>query len=317
MTLQETPHIYGFGSAALDFRIIVADLGPNYRDKLLARKTNVLGGGSVANCLVQIARLGGHAFWLGKLGNDWIGNKIIEMFRQEKVNTSHIITDSTLCSPFNVAIYTENQNKRIGGFLVPNSLTELTDEEIILLASYINQNDWVIVEIGEIPLNTTLKFCREVKKRKGNLVIDVDLDPVKQCIGAVEEAEEIFSISDFLVPNFYALQTLYSPYLSADNLAKTLADEYKTTTIITVGADGVFYCQPGGLPCHHKAFETNVVDTVGAGDSFHGGLLYGLANGRSLSAAIKLGSYCAALKCQRFGAREGMPTSKELTLYEF
>lgn len=311
---KKTPYIYGFGSATLDFRIRVADMGFDYKEKLLARKTSVLGGGAVANCLVQVGRLGGNAFWLGKLGDDWIGNRIIEEFQGEKIDTSYIIQDSALCSPFNVAAYTEKQTKRIGGYLIPNSLAALTESDIELLSSHINNNDWVIVEIGEIPLDMTLNFCRRVKESNANLVVDVDLDPIKQCIGSKEAVEGIFGISDILAPNYNAVKAFFSPDLAAGDLAKAIADKFETTTIITVGAGGVFYCEPEKAPCHQKAFAVNVVDTVGAGDAFHGGLLYGLANDFSLPKAVKLGSQCAALNCQSFGARNGMPGLKDLNL---
>ena len=97
------PVIFGFGSAALDFRIRTADLGPEYRAKLLARETALLGGGAVANALVQVSRLGGDAAFLGKLGGDWIGERIVAGLESEGVDCSATIMDPMECSPFNVA----------------------------------------------------------------------------------------------------------------------------------------------------------------------------------------------------------------------
>jgi sugar/nucleoside kinase (ribokinase family) len=305
--------VYGFGSAALDFRIEVADLGSDYKDKLLAQKTTILGGGAVANCLIQVARLGGNASWLGKLSDDWIGNKIKEQLSLEKVNCSNIIQDSSVCSPFNLAVYAGEKLRRVGGFLIPNSLAGLSHQDVYSLVSHIKKEDWVIVEIGEIPLDISLSFCQQVKKKGANLLIDIDLDPVKQCKGSITLIKEMIRLADYLIPNYYAIQTLY-PDIKPEILVKKIADEFKLITIITVGADGVYYCKPGKSVVHQEALKVNIVDTVGAGDAFHGGLLFGLANNWSLPEAVKLGIRCAAYNCQSFGAREGMPTAKELKL---
>jgi sugar/nucleoside kinase (ribokinase family) len=62
--------------------------------------------------------------------------------------------------------------------------------------------------------------------------------------------------------------------------------------------------------------NTQIVDTVGAGDAFHGGLLYGLSRGMDLNDALQTAQKCASLNCSKFGAREGMPTLQELELYQ-
>ena len=71
--------VYGFGSAAVDFRIRTADYGDLYKDKLLAQTWAEMGGGAVANFLSQVSRLGVKTSFLGKLGNDVIGKRIIEL----------------------------------------------------------------------------------------------------------------------------------------------------------------------------------------------------------------------------------------------
>ncbi|MDD5638071.1 MAG: carbohydrate kinase family protein [Atribacterota bacterium] len=305
--------IYGFGSATLDFRIQVPDLGYDYKDKLLAQKTDIFGGGAVANCLIQVARLGRKTSWLGKLGDDWIGHLIQEQLNLEKVDCSNIIWDESVCSPFNLAVYAGEEKRRIGGFLIPNSLAEINLEDISSLSSNIEKDNWIIVEVGEIPLDITLTFCQQVKKIGAKLLVDIDLDPIKQCNGNRDIVRKIIAQSDFLIPNYYAMSTLY-PDIQPKELTKKLAWEFEVNTIITVGPDGVYYCEPGKPAAHQQAFKVKVIDTVGAGDAFHGGLLFGLAGHWSLAKSVELGARCGAYNCQKFGAREGMPTSEDLNI---
>jgi sugar/nucleoside kinase (ribokinase family) len=122
--------VYGFGSAAVDFRIRTADYGDLYKDKLLAQTWAEMGGGAVANFLSQVSRLGVKTAFLGKLGNDVIGKRIIELLEKENVDCSGIIVSDEFCSPFNVAVYSGLEMRRRGGFLIPNSLAKLTEEDI-------------------------------------------------------------------------------------------------------------------------------------------------------------------------------------------
>jgi len=303
--------IFGFGTAAVDFRIFTAEMGLDYKDKLLAQRISVFGGGATANCLVQVARLGGKAAWLGKLGNDWIGLKIIEQLEQEGVDCSGVVQTSDQCSPFNVAVYAGKRGRRIGGFLLPNSLSALSDSDIASLCKPLRAGDWMIVEVGEIPLEDILNLCRLSKAAGAKLMIDVDLDPIRQCDGSPQLVTALFGLADILVPNRAAVESIYSG-MSSGALAEKMAKRHGVMTVVTAGEDGVYFCKPESGPIHQKSYAINVVDTVGAGDAFHGGLLYALAQGWPIERAVDLGARCGAENCNAFGARNGMPTQLDL-----
>jgi sulfofructose kinase len=80
---------------------------------------------------------------------------------------------------------------------------------------------------------------------------------------------------------------------------------------VTVGRDGVL-AQAGGESRHYPGFEVPVVDTLGAGDVWHGAFALALAEGRDEAAAVRFASAAAALKVQRAGGRSGAPMRAEL-----
>jgi sulfofructose kinase len=80
---------------------------------------------------------------------------------------------------------------------------------------------------------------------------------------------------------------------------------------VTVGRDGVL-AQAGGESRHYPGFAVPVVDTLGAGDVWHGAFALALAEGRDEAAAVRFASAAAALKVQRKGGRSGAPTRAEL-----
>ena len=61
-----------------------------------------------------------------------------------------------------------------------------------------------------------------------------------------------------------------------------------------------------------RAFDVDVVDTLGAGDVFHGAFVLALAETRPVPDALRWASAAAALKCTRFGGRAGIPSRAEV-----
>jgi sulfofructose kinase len=79
---------------------------------------------------------------------------------------------------------------------------------------------------------------------------------------------------------------------------------------VTDGADGVFWLEGGALR-HSPAFRVTPVDTLGAGDVWHGAFAFSLGRGDATPDAIRFASAVAALKCTRFGGRAGTPALAE------
>jgi sulfofructose kinase len=81
----------------------------------------------------------------------------------------------------------------------------------------------------------------------------------------------------------------------------------KAFVAITAGERGVFW--PGG---HQPAFPVTAIDTLAAGDVFHGAFAFGLLQAWDLPRAVRFASAAAAIKCTRFGGRLGAPTRNEV-----
>jgi sulfofructose kinase len=80
---------------------------------------------------------------------------------------------------------------------------------------------------------------------------------------------------------------------------------------VTLGADG-FAWLDGGRKKAVPAFAIDAIDTLAAGDVFHGAFALGLAEKLSVEAAGRFASAAAGLKCTRWGGRAGIPTRDEL-----
>ncbi len=99
-----------------------------------------------------------------------------------------------------------------------------------------------------------------------------------------------------------------------DDAREGLAELARTAAnwiAVTDSARGTFFTERGGI-AHEPAFPIEPVDTLGAGDVFHGALALGLAEGMEARAAVRFASAAAAIKCTRFGGRAGCPRRPEV-----
>lgn len=92
--------------------------------------------------------------------------------------------------------------------------------------------------------------------------------------------------------------------------AVALAKLNKGFVAVTAGARGTYW--PGG---HQPAFPVDAIDTLAAGDVFHGTFAFGLSEGWDIARSIRYAAAAAAIKCTRFGGRLGAPTLAEVEAF--
>jgi sugar/nucleoside kinase (ribokinase family) len=86
------------------------------------------------------------------------------------------------------------------------------------------------------------------------------------------------------------------------------------TVAIKQGAAGAVACQQGGF-ARVEALSMQVVDTVGAGDSFDSGFLYGYLHDWPLQESLRFASICGSLSTQAAGGTNAQPTVEEAMQY--
>jgi sulfofructose kinase len=80
---------------------------------------------------------------------------------------------------------------------------------------------------------------------------------------------------------------------------------------VTIGADGFLWLQAGDIR-HAPSPAVAVVDTVGAGDVFHGAFALAIARGGDTAQAARFANTAAALKCTKAGGRAGIPSLSDV-----
>ncbi len=281
------------GCATMDHIFSVGEL-PRAPLKFRAREFKAVGGGNAATAAVAIVRLGGSAHLIARLGDDLIGDAIVRELSGFGVDAS-LVHRFTACSSSIASILIDDRGER--------QIVSFFDPKISHVPDWLPQ---IPEGIGAVLADAqwpagVIELFRRANARGIPTILDAD---TPHCPPELIRTCGVIAFS--------------KPGLEAATGVKGLPEGLEAAArigsgamLVTDGAAGVFWLE-GGLLRHHPAHRVNVVDTLGAGDVFHGALALALAEGRPMDAAIAFASAAAAIKVTRFGGRAGAPTRDEV-----
>lgn len=242
-------------------------------------------GGHGGNCAVAIARAGGPVGLLSCVGNDEIGQFLLNDLKFEHVNTDFVIQKDGPSGTVYIPIFNNNYKYMImdrgaNDFISKTDIDfELLNREYSSLILFDQER--------EISLETMERFNRH------NKLVFVVLCPASKLI--LSDFKEV-GYPDFIIVNSEEAKLYPIDELSAH-----------TNIIVTLGSNGVRAIIRGKAPIRIEGIKTNVCDTVGAGDCFVGLLNLFLLQGIKLSLALQLANKGAAISTTAAGARDGLP----------
>ena len=286
--------VFCLGIATLDYVYSVPNL-PTRGEKYRATDLAVVGGGCAGNAAVAIARLGGRAWLATRLADDLTGDRIVADLATERVDAGFALRVPGLRSPVS-AIVVDGEGERMvisySDPAMPEDAAWLPTKLPAGVGAVLADTRW-----GEGTL-AALGLARD-KGVPG--VLDADRKPPHPALLATA-SHVAFSAQ--------ALREVTGEPDPRQALAKA-AQGLDTWLAVTLGKDGVLF-QENGAIVHSPAFAVETVDTLGAGDVWHGAFALALAEGKPEREAVRFGSAAAALKCTRFGGRSGAPDRAEL-----
>jgi len=264
-------------------------------------------GGSAANTMVSLARLGLKTGYIGKVANDFGGKLLLKDFKREGVDTSGIILTPDGRSGV-VTGYVDIKGQR-ALYVDPGVNDTLEFEEISL--EYATQAEFLHLTsfVGERPFKAQNKLVKELPK------IRVSLDPGEiYARKGLSTLKTLIERSFVVFPNEGEVRMISGKELKEGS--EILLKKGAGIVAVKLGEKGCYVTD--GKESHLvKPYQTRVVDTTGAGDAFCAGFLYGLIQGKDLYMCAMLGNFVASHCITKIGARTGLPRLPELRKLEF
>lgn len=297
--------VIGFGALNVDTLLKVDKIAGAEEESFVHDITEACGG-SAANTMVGLARLGCKVGFVGKIADDHEGQLQIECFKKEGVNTDGIIRSAKGKSGVCLGFVDKKGQRAL--YLSPGVNDSIESEEI--RASYITDTQFLHLSsfVGETSFRTQKKLMSFLPDS-----VKVSFDPgsiyAQKGLSAIEP---IVQRSFVMMPNAIELELLTGK-TSIPEGAQKLVDMGVKIVAVKMGDKGC-YVTNGKEKKIVPPYKVTAVDTTGAGDAFDAGFLYGLIQNRSLEECGRLGNFVGSRCVMKMGARDGLPTSNELPL---
>lgn len=290
------------GDANPDVLIAGAPATPPYgqTETLVTAGTLALGG-SAAIVAHGAACLGLSTALVAAVGRDAAGDFVLDALSTAGVNIRHVVRQDSEPTALTVCLSGPDGDRAIltaAGCLTHFEPSQLPRARHVHAAAYFLQPHLA----KRLP-----SLFTDARRNGATTSLDTNYDPAARW----ELAPGMLEACDYLLLN------------EAEALALTRTDTVEQAmanlvvagaTIIKLGRNGAI-ASHGGVIHHARSTPVDVVDTVGAGDSFDAGFIAGLLSTGDLDDALALGCACGALSTLAAGGTSAQPSWSQAVAY--
>ena len=275
---------------------------PQKGEKILPQRAVQTASGMATAAAFTIARLGGAVSLWTRIGDDRTGRAFVDEVAGEGLSTEGIRRVPGARTWFSTILVDQHGERLVVPFIDPaldGNPAWLPLDEIAEAGAVLCDMRWV---------EGARAAFSQAHRLGVPTILDADTAPVQDLLSLSRMADHVL----FSEPALRSLGTFETP----EEALLTIAAELDATVVgVTLGEYGsaVWWRDGSGGTIHRFASpKIAAVDTLNAGDVWHGTYAYGLVHGWAFERTIRAASVAAAIKCERFGGRAGSPTLPEL-----
>jgi sugar/nucleoside kinase (ribokinase family) len=291
--------VVGLGLNSIDLVAVVSGY-PAANSKQPLEQFERMPGGQAATAVSVCARLGWTASYIGRFGDDDLGELSRSSLTSLGIDVSRSTTPEGATNQFAVVLVDTRTGERTVLWHRHHALAidpDTVEREAVTAGRVL------IVDCHETRAAAqAARFARDA----GMLTV-VDVEKVRPHIGELlTHIDAIIAAQEF--------PTEYTGYLSPGRALEALAAEYSAPLVcVTLGKEGSL-ARCGGREIRTPAFPVTCVDSTGAGDAFRGGFAAAClrAPDGEVEEALAFANAVAALNCRCLGARGGLPAPGEV-----
>ena len=291
------------GSTNTDM-VITADHLPVPGETICDGSFKMHPGGKGANQAVAVARLSaepGACEFIAKVGDDVFGRETGERLRKDGIAANLIVDHANASGTALILVDSKGQNV-ISVALGANGARSVDD-----IKPYLDdiRSAKVLLMQLETPV-PTVAAAAACAHAAGTTVV---LNPAP----AAKLPRELLANVDWITPNETEAEILTGVKVTDAASARQAADALKALgvrhVVVTMGSRG---CYSADTDTVYPCLPVKAVDCVAAGDTFNGGFVVALAEGKSVAEAIEFGQKAAAISVTRVGAQPSVPYRREI-----
>ena len=280
--------------SATIFRV---DSVPPLPAKILPTERCQLVDGMAVSAAHAFSRLGGSAQVWSRIGDDWLGEAARRALAGEGFDVYGVHTVPGM-STSQVSIIVDKHGDRL---VVPFHDPDADASPDWLPLTELNSADFVHCETRWV--EGAEAALRAARARKIPCMVDGEVAPL-------ETLRRLVPLADYAVFSDAGLR-IYAGCDDVDAALLKVDASHPGHVGASCGAEGYAWVENGQVR-RVSAPKVEVVDTLAAGDVFHGAFALALLEGQDIGNAARFACFAASLKCTRFGGRLGCPERAEV-----
>ena len=273
-------------------------------------------GGSPANITVALSRLGCKTGFVGRVADDQFGRYITNYLEKEGTNLEGIIVDQSGAKTG--LAFTEIVNpKECSILMYREDAVDLKVKVEDVKEEYIKKTKALVISGTALAASPSREavFAALELARKHNVVVFFDIDYRPYTWNTVKETAIYYSLAaekcDVIIgtrEEFDMMEMISNPGNTDDDVtAGKWFDYHAKIVVIKHGKEGSYAYTKEGEKVTGAVFPVVPLKTFGAGDSYAGGFLYGLLQGKSPAEAMEIGAASASIVVSSHSCSDAMP----------
>jgi len=281
-----------FVGAATQDAIALVDDFPEPDERMVAHQVEYAGGGPAATAAVTAARLGLSSAFVGAVGDDEEGERILAGLQDESVDVSGVQRLRGRRSGASLVVVQAGRGTRA---ICTRPVPVMRLPAGSVGEQLVRDGEWVHVDhLGWEPVSGLLEG------HLSGTTPRISVDAGNRIPGLSPAAV------DLLAPTLTSLADAYG-HAEPDKLLEAALADGATCVVATRGRDGASGAGADGTRAHSPGYPVEAVSTLGAGDVFHGALLSAVIRGYPLSDQLAYANVVAALSCRALDGRSAIP----------
>lgn len=282
------------GELNVDLILNSIDSFPEIGKEKIAKDMTLTLGSSSAIFASNLSSLGAKVTFVGKIGDDAFGNLVKESLGSKKVNTDFLITSKNFNTGATIVL---NYSEDRAMVTYPGAMEDLTindiKEEMINSARHLHFSSYFLQPGMQSGL---LKLFKIAKENGLTTSLDIQWDPKEEWNF---DYKEVLPFVDVFLPNEQEVLLLTGEKKFEDALKKL--STFAKKIAVKLGSKGSMVATNGKSSFKESYLNKNVVDAIGAGDSFNAGFIFKFINGYDIYECQDFGNLTGAINTTAAG----------------
>jgi sugar/nucleoside kinase (ribokinase family) len=282
------------GELNVDLILNSIDSFPEMGKEKIAKNMTLTLGSSSAIFASNLSSLGASVTFIGMIGDDAFGSLVKESLQTKKVNTDFLITTKKLSTGATIVL---NYSEDRAMVTYPGAMEDLTindiKEDVIKSAKHLHFSSYFL-QPGIQP--GLLKLFRMAKDNGLTTSLDIQWDPKERWNF---NFSEVLPFVDVFLPNEQEVLLLTGENKLENAISKLTP--FAKCVVIKLGSKGSIVATNSKNVFKESFFNDNVVDAIGAGDSFNAGFIFKFINGYDINECQTFGNLTGAVNTTAAG----------------